>query len=275
MFVQDLDADEDSESAKSETSTLNERSYDDQVSTLVTTSRASLNVPSGGGGLKSSRNASHSDLNALANNLANAVASSNSSISSTRSSKTVVVALYDYDAEVEGELSFRAGERIEVTNKDIDSEDWWEGVNQAGEKGQFPHAYVEEQVVVVVEPPKKSPAPTPRNAANQQPAAAGGASRLQSMFTPPLPPAAATTTTAYVTGLFDFVASNPDELSFRKGDRIELLETTVLVRLFSTVSLNVLFVLFLGRRNKRVVERESKRPHRHIPVQLRQAELNQ
>ncbi|KAJ2451814.1 actin binding protein [Coemansia sp. RSA 2336] len=51
------------------------------------------------------------------------------------------IALYDYDAAEEGELSFRERERI--TQVLFPSEDWWEGVNEAGQHGLFPANYVE------------------------------------------------------------------------------------------------------------------------------------
>lgn len=54
-----------------------------------------------------------------------------------------VLALYDYNAQVDGELSFKKGDYIEVTSKDIGSEAWWEGMVH-GHKGQFPKAYVKE-----------------------------------------------------------------------------------------------------------------------------------
>ncbi|KAJ2759670.1 actin binding protein [Coemansia sp. BCRC 34490] len=51
------------------------------------------------------------------------------------------VAVYDYDAAEDGELSFRDGERI--THVEFPSNEWWEGVNQKGEYGLFPANYVE------------------------------------------------------------------------------------------------------------------------------------
>ncbi|KAI9503801.1 hypothetical protein BX070DRAFT_224544 [Coemansia spiralis] len=51
------------------------------------------------------------------------------------------VAVYDYEAAEEGELSFREGERI--THIEFPSDEWWEGVNERGEYGLFPANYVE------------------------------------------------------------------------------------------------------------------------------------
>jgi hypothetical protein len=53
-----------------------------------------------------------------------------------------VKALYDYTAACDEELSFSAGDAIQVTNTEIGSLDWWEGTLN-GRSGQFPIAYVE------------------------------------------------------------------------------------------------------------------------------------
>jgi len=59
------------------------------------------------------------------------------------SGNQMVQALYDYSAQVGGELSFKKGDYIEVTNKSIGSDAWWEG-ELDGARGQFPKAYVKE-----------------------------------------------------------------------------------------------------------------------------------
>lgn len=52
-----------------------------------------------------------------------------------------VVALYSYQAQTEGDLSFSAGDRIEVVQKTGSQDDWWTGkVN--GAQGIFPGNYV-------------------------------------------------------------------------------------------------------------------------------------
>ncbi|KAJ1869961.1 actin binding protein [Coemansia sp. RSA 486] len=53
------------------------------------------------------------------------------------------LAVYDYEAAEEGELSFSEGERI--THIEFPSSEWWEGVNEKGEYGLFPANYVEIQ----------------------------------------------------------------------------------------------------------------------------------
>ncbi|KAJ2397658.1 actin binding protein [Coemansia sp. RSA 2603] len=51
------------------------------------------------------------------------------------------IAVYEYEAAEEGELSFSEGERI--THIEFPSSEWWEGVNEKGEYGLFPANYVE------------------------------------------------------------------------------------------------------------------------------------
>lgn len=54
-----------------------------------------------------------------------------------------VQALYDFTGEPgTAELSITAGEVLTVTRQNV-GEGWWEGVNQAGQTGLFPAAYVE------------------------------------------------------------------------------------------------------------------------------------
>ncbi|KAI1747302.1 BAR domain-containing protein [Xylaria castorea] len=53
-----------------------------------------------------------------------------------------VTALYDYSAQAEGDLSFRAGDIIEIVNKTQNDNEWWIGkIN--GKQGQFPGNYVQ------------------------------------------------------------------------------------------------------------------------------------
>ncbi|UZJ53149.1 hypothetical protein CBS101457_002469 [Exobasidium rhododendri] len=55
-----------------------------------------------------------------------------------------VVALYDYNATAEGDLSFNAGDRIEVVERTTSAEDWWTG-NLNGHQGVFPGNYVRDE----------------------------------------------------------------------------------------------------------------------------------
>ncbi|CDZ97972.1 Drebrins and related actin binding proteins [Phaffia rhodozyma] len=57
--------------------------------------------------------------------------------------RQVAVALYDYDAAEENEITFKEGDRI--THIDAVSDDWWSGTAPDGTEGLFPSNYVEVQ----------------------------------------------------------------------------------------------------------------------------------
>ncbi|KZP00305.1 hypothetical protein CALVIDRAFT_595672 [Calocera viscosa TUFC12733] len=68
-----------------------------------------------------------------------------------------VYALHDFVAEHEDEIPFRAGERIEIVEKDDEFGDgWWQGRNLAGKQGLFPQNYTTPQPPY----PQSSSAPT-------------------------------------------------------------------------------------------------------------------
>ena len=51
-----------------------------------------------------------------------------------------VVALYDFAAQADGDLDFKAGDRIEVVERTDSTEDWWTG-KLNGRQGVFPGAH--------------------------------------------------------------------------------------------------------------------------------------
>ncbi|KAI9572620.1 hypothetical protein HD554DRAFT_2014923 [Boletus coccyginus] len=53
-----------------------------------------------------------------------------------------VTALYDFDAQADGDLSFKTGDRIEIVKKTESQEDWWTG-RLNGVEGVFPGNYVQ------------------------------------------------------------------------------------------------------------------------------------
>ena len=55
-----------------------------------------------------------------------------------------MTALYDFDAQAEGDLSFKAGDRIEVVERTENAEDWWTG-RLNGQQGVFPGEWGVEQ----------------------------------------------------------------------------------------------------------------------------------
>ncbi|KAL7623012.1 BAR adaptor protein Hob1 [Parahypoxylon ruwenzoriense] len=52
-----------------------------------------------------------------------------------------VTALYDYSAQAEGDISFRAGDVIEIVSRTQNDNEWWTGKCH-GKQGQFPGNYV-------------------------------------------------------------------------------------------------------------------------------------
>lgn len=52
-----------------------------------------------------------------------------------------VVALYDFAAQADGDLDFKAGDKIEVVERTPNQEDWWTG-RLNGKQGVFPGAFV-------------------------------------------------------------------------------------------------------------------------------------
>ncbi|KAI9336553.1 hypothetical protein BDR26DRAFT_485842 [Obelidium mucronatum] len=100
-------------------------------------------------------------------------------------------AIYLYDAQESNEISFAEGELITAIEKH--DEGWWQGKNAAGHVGLFPATYVEEV--------------SSSNAAVHAP--------------PPPPPAAAPIADQIeAIALYDYQATEQNELSFAAGDRI-------------------------------------------------------
>ena len=60
-----------------------------------------------------------------------------SRLSGVVASLPTATALYDYEAQAEGDLSFSAGDVIEVTKKGLTENEWWTG-KLRGREGQFP-----------------------------------------------------------------------------------------------------------------------------------------
>ncbi|KAI8594516.1 SH3 domain-containing protein, partial [Dissophora ornata] len=49
----------------------------------------------------------------------------------------MVVAIYDYEAQQEGDLGFRKDDKIELLQRTADANDWWTG-RLNGRQGVFP-----------------------------------------------------------------------------------------------------------------------------------------
>ncbi|CAK5279876.1 unnamed protein product [Mycena citricolor] len=54
-----------------------------------------------------------------------------------------VVALYDFVAQADGDLSFNTGDRIEIVERGASADDWWTG-RLNGQQGVFPGNYVQD-----------------------------------------------------------------------------------------------------------------------------------
>ena len=66
---------------------------------------------------------------------------SSSILSVHESEHSYAIALFDYSASCDGELSFQAGQSIRILGSDTGCSDWWEGELE-GKVGQFPISYV-------------------------------------------------------------------------------------------------------------------------------------
>jgi hypothetical protein len=82
----------------------------------------------------------------------------------------LVVAQYDYDTSIAGELPLKTGERVLVLSKQTGDAQWWSGRAANGRVGQFPCAYVEE---VPAAAPAPAPAPVAAPATKSAVAAGG------------------------------------------------------------------------------------------------------
>ncbi|KAJ3257045.1 hypothetical protein HDU77_002882 [Chytriomyces hyalinus] len=111
-------------------------------------------------------------------------------------------AMYAYDAQEDNEITFAEGELITAIEK-LD-EGWWQGTNGAGRVGLFPAAYVEEV----------SGAAQPAAQAYEAPAPAHEA------YVPEVPAPQADEGHIEAIALYDYVATEENEVSFSAGDRI-------------------------------------------------------
>ncbi|KAI0022450.1 hypothetical protein F4780DRAFT_197998 [Xylariomycetidae sp. FL0641] len=102
-----------------------------------------------------------------------------------------VAVLFDYERAEDNELELREGEFITVTN--IEHPDWWEGMNDRGERGLFPSNYVEA-------PGADAPG------ADAEPEAPAAPAEVPSDRT--------------ATAEFDYEAAEDNELSFPEGAKI-------------------------------------------------------
>ncbi|KAK9897457.1 hypothetical protein P389DRAFT_57275 [Cystobasidium minutum MCA 4210] len=94
----------------------------------------------------------------------------------------VVYGAHEFEAENQDEISFKAGERIIVLEKDDQYHDgWWQGENESGQRGLFPQNYTVQTKPILSEP--SSPLTTEVGtfqSSNGAPLAAGAAATSSS-----------------------------------------------------------------------------------------------
>jgi amphiphysin len=101
-------------------------------------SGSNADIPSGAVSKDTSNN--FASMNSAAAPLAS-MAAVGAALPKSGLSKKYVIALYDFEAQAEGDLSFRRDDKIEVVEKTENQNDWWTGkIN--GMTGQFPGNYV-------------------------------------------------------------------------------------------------------------------------------------
>ncbi|XP_074599300.1 FCH and double SH3 domains nervous wreck isoform X2 [Brevipalpus obovatus] len=133
-----------------------------------------------------------------------------------------VRALYDYNAQGEGELSLQVGQILTVLS--AEDKDWVTGQTENYETGFIPAAFVEiiEDLGVSVDnaPVNGFPEPTlpPEPQINQD--------QAQVSETVPPPPQIQTETgkVSHVRALYDYSATSGEEISFKEGDLLKIIE---------------------------------------------------
>ncbi|EGT30472.1 CBN-NCK-1 protein [Caenorhabditis brenneri] len=130
------------------------------------------------------------------------------------SSRTKAVVKFTYEPRLEDELGLTKGEYVYVVEKSTDG--WWKGEAPNGSVGWFPSNYVEEV--------EASTNGNQGSIENRNPAAAVPAPVAMQ---PPPPPAQAKASVPrasleVVVALYSFDASSSEELSFNKGERLEI-----------------------------------------------------
>ena len=130
-----------------------------------------------------------------------------------------VTALYDCEAEEDGELCFTRGDRIQLLD-DTHDEGWWRG-ELNGHVGLFPSNFARADLDAP-QPPQPAQAEQPRKSARLYRTAFADARALVAA----LPDAARASSGRFALALYDCQAEEDGELCFSKADRITLLDTS-------------------------------------------------
>ncbi|CAI2356961.1 unnamed protein product [Caenorhabditis sp. 36 PRJEB53466] len=128
---------------------------------------------------------------------------------SMMSTRTKAVVKFTYERRLDDELGLQKGEYVYVVEKSTDG--WWKGEAPNGTTGWFPSNYVEEV--------EASSNGNQGSIENRNPSAAA----------PPPPPiqqsvAAPRASLEVVVALYSFDASSSEELSFKKGEHLEIVD---------------------------------------------------
>jgi hypothetical protein len=111
-----------------------------------------------------------------------------------------VVAVYDYDASDEGEISYKAGDQIEVLEAD-QAEEWWEGkVTRTGDSGSFQILFTQGWETIqtkFLKPPSGL-----RRGDSKASTRGGGSTEMKAR------------------ALYDYTASGEDEISLKENETI-------------------------------------------------------
>ncbi|CAI5454803.1 unnamed protein product [Caenorhabditis angaria] len=123
--------------------------------------------------------------------------------------RTKALVKFAYDPQLEDELGLQKGEHVFVVEKSTDG--WWKGETSNGSTGWFPSNYVEE--VETVSTNGNQGSIENRNPSNP----------ISNIVSPPIVPIAKSVMETVV-ALYSFEASSSEELSFKKGERLDIVD---------------------------------------------------
>lgn len=137
---------------------------------------------------------------------------------SLNESSTHAVAKYSYEAQQADELSLTKGDKIVVLEKSSDG--WWKGVLSNDKIGWFPSNYVIEETVESFNQQQKKNGSSDSNgkSLNGNSNETNGKKSINTEITPPLQ------FVELVVALYSFKCENDEELSFEKGEQLEVID---------------------------------------------------